>query len=219
MASTWFRRAITLALVALPIGPLMAQDQANQDQATRANAEAKDPDAPTYGSMGLDTGNMNRDVVPGDDFFAYMEGNWADHTSIPPDKTRIGYNYDLEDKVAEDVRAIALDAVAHPDSPAAQRIAAVWTAWMDDKAIEARGVTSLQPLVARIAAVKTRRELMELMAEPGFASAIGFSIGPDPKRPERYVLNADQGDLGLPAREYYLASGEKYDTVRKAYTN
>jgi putative endopeptidase len=216
MTSKWFRRAITLALVALPIVPLMAQNQPNQDQ---PNVEAKDPDAPVYGSMGLDTGNMNRDVVPGDDFFTYMEGNWADHTSIPPDKTRIGYNYDLDDKVAEDVRAIALNAVAHPDSPTAQRIAAVWTAWMDDKAIEAHGVTALQPLVARIAAIKTRRELMELMAEPGFASAIGFSIGPDPKRPERYVLGADQGELGMPAREYYLESGEKYAAVRKAYGN
>ena len=152
-------------------------------------------------------------------FFAYMEGNWADHTSIPPDKMRIGYNYDLGDKSAEDVRKIALDAVAHPDSPAAQRIAAVWSAWIDDKVIEAHGVTSLQPLVARIAAIKTRRELMEIMAEPGFASAIEFSIGPDPKRPERYVLDADQGGLGLPARDYYLESGDKYVAVRKAYSD
>ena len=217
MTSRWFRRATRVALVALPLcslplclligAPLAAQDQ------------ARDADMPRYGSLGLDTGNMNRDLVPGDDFFAYMEGNWADHTSIPPDKTRIGYNYDLEDKVAEDVRAIAENAVAHPDSPTAQRIAAVWTAWMDEKGIEARGVTGLQPLVARIAAIKTRRDLMETMAEPGFASAIGFSIGPDAKDPGHYVLGADQGDLGLPARDYYLEPGEKYDAVRKAYVD
>ncbi|WP_353228435.1 M13 family metallopeptidase [Novosphingobium sp.] len=180
-------------------------------------AAAQDADRPQIGSMGLETGNMNRDVVPGDDFYAFMEGNWVDHTSIPADKSVIGYNYDLEDKVAEDVRAIAENAVAHPDTPAAQRIAAVWAAWMDESAIAARGVSSLQPLVARIADIKTRGDLMALMAEPGFAGAIDFSISVDAREPTRYTLEANQGGLGLPARDYYLEQGEKYDAVRKAY--
>ena len=204
MTTTWLRRATRVALAALPLLPLAAM--------------AQEAGAPKYGSLGLDTGNMNRDVAPGDDFYSYMEGNWVDHTSIPADKTRIGYNYDLEDKVAEEVRAIAENAVAHPDTPEAQRIAAVWTAWMDEKGITARGVATLQPMVARIAAIKTRRELMQLMAEPGYTSAIGLAITADSKDPARYVVRADQGDLGLPARDYYLETGEKYDAVRKAYT-
>jgi len=204
MTTTWLRRATRVALAALPLLPLAAM--------------AQEAGAPKYGSLGLDTGNMNRDVAPGDDFYSYMEGNWVDHTSIPADKTRIGYNYDLEDKVAEEVRAIAENAVAHPDTPEAQRIEAVWTAWMDEKGITARGVATLQPMVARIAAIKTRRELMQLMAEPGYTSAIGLAITADSKDPARYVVRADQGDLGLPARDYYLETGEKYDAVRKAYT-
>lgn len=203
MTVTWFRRAACAALAVLPLLPMAAA--------------AQDAEAPHFGSLGLDTANMNRDVAPGDDFYMYMEGNWVDHTSIPADKARIGYNYDLEDTVAADVRAIAENAVAHPDTPAAQRIAAVWTAWMDEKGIAARGVASLQPLVARIAAIKTRRELMEAMTEPGFASAIGIYVTIDPKDPARYVIRADQGDLGLPARDYYLETGEKYVAVRKAY--
>jgi len=208
MTKTAFGRvsALTIALLTALPGLTHAQD-----------AEAPAADMPRYGSLGLDTANMDRDIVPGDDFFAYMEGNWIEHTSIPADKARIGYNYDLDDSVAADVRAIAENAVAHPDTPAAQRIAAVWTAWMDDKAIAARGVASLQPLVARIAAVKTRRELMALMAEPGFANPIGISIDIDAKDPGHYAIGIDQGRLGLPARDYYLEAGERYDTVRKAY--
>jgi endothelin-converting enzyme/putative endopeptidase len=205
MTTTWFRRAACVALATLPLMPVAVFGQ--------------DAGMPQYGSLGLDTGNMNRDIAPGNDFYSYMEGNWVDHTSIPADKTRIGYNYDLDDKVAEDVRKIAENSVAHPDTPEAQRIAAVWTAWMDEVGIQARGVTSLQPMVARIAAVKTRRELMELMTEPGYVSAIGLSIATDAKEPTRYVVRADQGELGLPARDYYLEPGEKYDAVRKAYTD
>ncbi len=210
MTTIRFRRiARALCAVALlaPL-PVAAQD-----------AAAPDADAPHYGSYGLDTANMNRDLIPGDDFYRYMEGNWADHTSIPADKTRIGYNYDLDDTVADEIRKIAEASVAKPDSPAAQRIAAVWSAFSDEKAIEARGVASLQPLVARIAAVKTRRELMELMAEPGFASAIQFSIAPDQDNPARYAVDVDQGALGLPGRSYYLETGEKYVAVRKAYSD
>ena len=211
MTTTWFRRATRVACAVLPLLPIAASAQDTDS--------APDPDMPQYGSLGLATGNMNRDIAPGDDFFAYMEGNWVDHTSIPADKTRIGYNYDLEDKVADDVRAIAEQAVAHPDTPAAQRIAAVWTAWMDEKGIAARGLGPLQPLAAKISAVKTRRELMALMAEPGFANPIGLSIEADVKEPTRYVVEADQGQLGLPARDYYLETGEKYDAVRQAYVN
>ena len=39
------------------------------------------------------------------------------------------------------------------------------------------------------------------------------------KEPTRYVVEADQGQLGLPARDYYLETGEKYDAVRQAYVN
>ena len=99
MTTTWFRRATRVACAVLPLLPIAASAQ--------DTASAPDPDMPQYGSLGLATGNMYRDIAPGDDFFAYMEGNWVDHTSIPADKTRIGYNYDLEDKVADDVRAIA----------------------------------------------------------------------------------------------------------------
>jgi len=218
MTTTWFRRATRVALAVLPLLPISAGAQ-EAAGAQEIVAPAQEADMPQYGSLGLATANMNRDLVPGDDFYSYMEGNWVDHTSIPADKTRIGYNYDLEDKVADDVRVIAEAAVAHPDTPAAKRIAAVWGAWMDEKGVTARGVASLQPLVARIAAIKTRRDLMALMAEPGFASAIGFSIDADAKDPGRYVVRADQGNLGLPAREYYLEPGDKYDVVRKAYTD
>lgn len=204
MSTSWFRRATRVALATLPLLPMAAF--------------AQEAEMPHYGSLGLDTGNMNRDIVPGDDFYAFMEGNWVEHTSIPADKTRIGYNYDLDDKVADEVRAMAEAAVAHPDTPTTQRIAAVWSAYMDDKAIQTHGVASLQPMIARIAAIKTRRELMSLMAQPGFASPIAFYIAADAKEPTHYVVRADQGELGLPARDYYLESGDKYEAVRKAYT-
>lgn len=61
MTTIWFRRAIRVALAVSPLLPFAAL--------------AQEAGMPKYGSLGLDTGNMNRDVVPGDDFYSYMEGN------------------------------------------------------------------------------------------------------------------------------------------------
>jgi endothelin-converting enzyme/putative endopeptidase len=187
MTTTWLRRAVRVALVGLPLMPVavMAQDA----DPTRSAA---------LWQFGLDTALMDRDVVPGDDFFSYMEGVWVKTTRIPDDKARVGYNYDLDDKVEEDIRAIAEQAVAHPDTPGAKRIAAVYSAWMDEKGIAARGLAPLQPWLAKIAAVHTRRELMELMAEPGYSSPIAIGISSDFRNPARYVVTADQGELGCP---------------------
>lgn len=207
-------RSLAPALFALALtAPAHAQDAVP----AAAQPDAPEPARPRYGSLGIDTANMNRDVAPGDDFFAFMEGNWADHTSIPPDKPAIGYNYDLDDTVDADLRTTIEDAVKHPDTPIAQRIATVWTTWMDEAAVEAHGVATLQPLVARIAAIKTTRDLVEVMADPGFAAAIDIGITIDAKVPTRYAVEIDQGELGLPVRDYYLEKGEKYDAIRKAY--
>jgi endothelin-converting enzyme/putative endopeptidase len=207
MTTTWLRRAVRVALVGLPLMPVavMAQDA---DPA---------PDQPRYGSFGLDTALMDRDVVPGDDFFSYMEGVWVKTTRIPDDKARVGYNYDLDDKVEEDIRAIAEQAVAHPDTPGAKRIAAVYSAWMDEKghcrartcpvaALACKDRGGAHP--ARVDGADGRAGLFEPDCDRHF---VRFQE-PGPLRRHRR-----SGRTGLPAREYYLDPGEKYAAVRSAY--
>jgi endothelin-converting enzyme/putative endopeptidase len=62
---------------------------------------------------------MDPSVRPGDDFFAYAEGNWLKAAVIAPDKSGAGYNYDLPDQAERDVRAIAEDAQRDPSTPQA----------------------------------------------------------------------------------------------------
>jgi putative endopeptidase len=46
---------------------------------------------PKYGTWGFDASGMDPSVKPGDDFFRYANGKWADRTQIPSDRTRYGY--------------------------------------------------------------------------------------------------------------------------------
>ena len=178
---------------------------------------AADIPKPKYGTWGVDYADMDRSAKPGDDFFGFVEGTWLKRHPIPADKSRAGYNYELPDETEVQVRAIVEEAARNPENATARQIGDFYAAWMDEAGIEARGTAPLRPYLARIAGVQNRAQLVALMAAPGFASPIDIGIMPDEKDPTHYTVAAGQARLGLPTRDYYLLTGEKYDAYRKAY--
>ncbi len=209
--------SIARLAVALLVGSSLSAAASAAPAASAASAAPAAPAKPVYGPWGVDYASMDRTVKPGDDFFAYAEGSWLKTTPIAPDKASAGYNSDLPDLAERDVRQIVEDAQKHPTTPIAKQIGDFYAAWMDQAGIEARGTKPLQPYLARIAAIGSRDQLVQLMAEPGFASPVDIGIEPDEKDPTRYTVGASQARLGLPTRDYYLLPGAKYDAIRKAY--
>ena len=96
--------------------------------AAQAAAAADAPDAaslasPKYGTWGFDMSGMDRSVKPGDDFFKFANGKWAERTEIPSDRTRFG-NFDKLSVLSENRQhAILEDAAA---APADSRNLRVW---------------------------------------------------------------------------------------------
>jgi endothelin-converting enzyme/putative endopeptidase len=174
---------------------------------------------PVYGSWGYDSTAMDSGVRPGDDFFDYVNGSWFKRTQIAPDRTFAGIDSILNDQIERDVRAIVEDMAKDPTANGrlGQQIGDLYASWMDEDMVEKLGTEPLRPYLNRIAAVKTRGELVDLFAEPGFDSPVGIQIYPDLKNPTRYAAYATQSGLGMPNRDYYLLKGEKYDAYRKAY--
>ena len=199
------RRSALLALTLASIPAILAaQDRGAQTK-------------PRYQPWGLELQDMDRSVKPGDDFFVYAEGTWLKNHAIPADKSGAGYNYDLPDEIEGQVHKIVENAAANPTSPTARKVGDVYAAWMDEAGIEARGLAPLKPWLARIDAVKTRPQLVQLMMKPGYPSPVGIGISTDADDPTRYMADAGQARLGLPTRDYYLLPGERYDAIRKAY--
>ena len=170
-----------------------------------------------YGSWGVATADMDRSVKPGDDFYRYAEGTWLRTAEIAPDKARAGYNYELPDLSEAEVRKMIEDAGPNPTDPILRQISDFYRAWMDEAAIERNGLTPARRYLDRIAAIRSRSQLVQLMAEPGFAAPVDIGISPDEKDPTRYTVEAGQARLGLPTRDYYLLPGAKYEGIRKAY--
>jgi putative endopeptidase len=177
------------------------------------------PVKPVYGDWGYDASAMDRSVKPGDDFFAFVNGTWFSKAEIAPDRTFVGIDSVLNDQIEKDVRAIVEDMAKDPSANGrlGQQIGDLYASWMDEGAIEQLGTEPLKPYLARVAAAKTRDDLVDLFTEPGFDSPVGVAIFPDLKNPTRYAVYAGQSGLGMPNRDYYLLKGDKYDTYRKAY--
>jgi endothelin-converting enzyme/putative endopeptidase len=174
---------------------------------------------PRFGTWGADLTAMDRSVKPGDSFWHYINGSWDKRTEIPADRTNAGVAVLLVEEAERQVRAIVEDVAKDParGGQASRQVGDFYASWMDTAAIEAAGTAPLKPYLAKIDAVKNRSDLLKLFATPGYATPVEVGIIPDPADPKRYVAVATQGSLGLPTRDYYLLTGEKYDTFRSAY--
>ena len=180
-------------------------------------APAAQAKPPAYGTWGVDTSDMDTSVKPGDDFFAYVEGKWLNTHPIAEDKRGAGYNYDLPDSTEVEVRSLVEASAPTSSDPLMSQVSDFYRAYMDESAIEARGVAPLRPYLDRISNIRNRNELVQMMAEPAFEGPIRIGITADEKDPTRYTVEAGQARLGLPTRDYYLLTGEKYRSIRAAY--
>ncbi len=198
--SSWFRAAATAALL---FSAGAASAAAPVDPSTP-------PETPHYGTWGFDTAGMNKAVAPGTSFFDYANGDWIARTQIPPDKTSYGafdILADLSEARVHGILEAAAQAGGPTDTPRG-KIGAMYRAFMDEQAIEAKGAAPLKPDLDEVRAVKSRDELAAVMGKSatGFQAAV-FDVGinADDKDPTRYAVQLGQSGLGLPDRDYYLA--------------
>ncbi|MBV9527203.1 MAG: M13 family peptidase, partial [Sphingomonas sp.] len=129
---------------------------------------------PVFGTWGYNPAAMNRSVKPGDDFFAYVNGSWYSHTDIAPDRTFVGIDSVLNDQIDKDVRSVVEDSARDPSASGhiGQQIGDLYASWMDQPAIEARGLAPARPYLDRIAAVQTRAQLAALWGTPAYPSPL-----------------------------------------------
>ena len=176
-------------------------------------------DTPHFGTWGVDESAMDKSVKPGDNFFDYVNGTADAKMQIPADRTSYGVNEILEELSENRSKAIVEKlAAAKGLTGDDAKIAALYNAMMDEQAVEKLDAAPLKPLLAKLAAVKTKPEMAAYMGHTvgGFGSGFfGSYIGADAKNPKMNVLNMGQSGLSLPDRDYYLS--DKYADKLKLY--
>jgi putative endopeptidase len=206
------RRAMGASSVALLAG---CATGAVTEEAAPARAPA------AIGAWGVDLAARDLSVRPGEDFFRYANGTWMANTQIPADRTRWGTFDILREKADRDTRTIIEEVALAGGAPGSnqQKIADFYNAFLDQDAIDARGLAAVQPDLERIAALRTHEQAIRLISEPGVPvnSPIGIFVGLDERNPNRYICNMSHGGLGLPEREYYRRTDGEFPNIRTQY--
>lgn len=211
--------ASTLALLSACGQATDTSEVAASTQTVETDASVQITSAPVFEPFGVDLDNMDRTAVPGDDFNRYVNGAWMDAFEMPADKSRYGVFTILRDDSEQKVRAIIEELADEAPSPDTLegKIAAVYNAYMDVEAINAKDLAPAQPYLDRIAAIETREDLALVFAATGFSSPISGWVDVDSKQTDQYIFYMTQSGLGLPDRSYYLEDSAKNVEIRAAY--
>jgi len=174
-------------------------------------------------AQALDLGGLSKTVAPCDDFYAFVNGNWEAATELPASRARIGSFEDLRrnnDALLDKALKELADKPALQTTPGLKLVAAYFSSGMDEAAVEARGLTSIAPLLNRIDGLQRREDLPALFAllnRSGIAAPLGWGVAPDRKDTQRHVLSLGQSGLGLPDRDDYFRDDERTRGIKAAY--
>jgi predicted metalloendopeptidase len=191
-------------------------------------AHAATPVAPS----GIDVAGMDRAVAPGDDFFAYANGTWLRTHDIPPDRGGYGIGAMLDELTTKRTAELITDK-ANSDAPAgsdARKIGDYYATYLDEAALEQKGLTPLQPALDRIAAIKDAKGLATELGGTLRADVdvlnnthvdtdnlFGLWVAQDLSDPTHYSPFLLQGGLEMPDRDFYLDPKPRMADIRTKY--
>ncbi len=179
--------------------------------------------APQLGSFGVDLGNRDLSVKPGDDFDRYANGRWFDGYQLRDYDTRFGSFNALSDQAEEHTRAIIEELQGRKDlKPGSdeRKVRDFYASYMDTAARDAAGIAPLKPTLAKIAAIDSTAALTAAFGRAGVDgtnSPVGGGVTLDRKNPDRYLVSIGAGGLGMPDKDYYLNAEPRFAQIRAAY--
>jgi putative endopeptidase len=181
---------------------------------------------------GIAVDNIDRSVKPGDDFYRFANGNWIKRTEIPPDRAGIDVFTKLADLSSQRTADLIKElAVSNPPAGSnLRKVADLFNSYMDEAAIEAKGLTPVKPQLDAIAAIHDKKQLALALGETlradvdalnntnyHTANLLGLWVAPGFNDSDHYAPYLMQGGLQLPDREYYTSDSESMQKIRSEY--
>jgi putative endopeptidase len=175
-----------------------------------------------YGQYtGFSPANLDKTADPCSNFFQYACGTWVKNNPIPSDRSRWSRFEELSARNESILRDILETSAAKKDGSAIEKkIGDYYVACLDEKAIDAKGIEPLKPELDRIAAIKDKAALADVLARihlMGASPLFNLYSRADLNNSNVLIAWFDQGGLGLPDRDYYYRTDAKSAEVRTKY--
>lgn len=172
---------------------------------------------PYHNDWGFNQSGMDTTTRPGDDFFKYANGHYLEELHIPDDMSSYG-PFRILFELSQARQKNILDDLSsrHNGETHDERakLATYYTSYLDQDAVDRRGMSPLQTDLTTIQRVTSREALARVFGQAPHSlmfSTFALGIEQDQRDPTRYMLMLDQGmsigvsgGLGLPDISYYL---------------
>lgn len=211
-----------------------AFSQSMPAQSSSGASGAADAEKPAPQLDHFDAKNADPLVDACTDFYQYSCKRWIANNPVPPDEVFWGAFGKLQLWNTSFVHQTVLEVASRPAAtrtPVEQKVGDYWNACMDQTQRNAHALDTVRPTLARIDAMRSKREIAEIVAElhriiPGawnagnawtYAAVFGFGAAPDFHDTTHVIALLDQGGMGLPGREFYLNDDAKSVEIRNKY--
>ena len=228
------KRLHTLFTLSLFVGGCVSPEIAPPKEATALSAQE-------VRRSGVNHEAMDTACKPCDDFWRHVNGRWLDENPVPAARSWWGPMIVLTMSTRERLRGLLESAATNSSALAdssVRKMGDLYASCMDTAAIDARGLTPLEPDFDRIADIRSRADLVSALIAfqrsgrpfgPSNGAVVGsfrLTSGVDAKNPDRFVAHIVERDLAairgtsilsLPDRDYYLKEDVASRATRDAF--
>jgi putative endopeptidase len=216
---------LSLAVSAVLTGCPERQDTAAPPAATTTPAAAATPapaaELPPTAQFAIADLDTSKNVC--NNLADFVNSKWLAANPIPSDRTTWGSFEMLGERSLAANKQIAEAQAARSDASGVDKLVGdFYATGMDEAKVNAAGATPIQPMLDRIAAIKTPADVAQYLRQD-FAAGAGdlfnFYSNADFHDSQLMIAYADQGGLSLPERAYYLEDGKdgSYKKIREAF--
>lgn len=213
-------KPLTIALaIAVALAGCGQKEPAPQENAEApATAPSAAVEAPAH--VAFDISELDTSINACNDLAGFVNSKWIAANPIPDDRTRWG-TFDLLRESALKTQREIVEATTKSNAAIGtveQKIGSLYSAGMNEAAIDAAGMEPIRPELGKIDALASSADVIAYLTDSfsrGQGSLFAFGAETDFKNSTRKIAYAFQGGLGLPTRDYY--ENAEHAALRDAY--